>query len=136
MGHFGIAYIAQNDQQPPNVYKIGGSSRDVVERMQELSNETAAYGTFEAKAGFPVTDLERAESLCQFQLDEYRDEKKIFKAPYNEILEVVRGICEDFRPQPNVEKPRVTTLELEAVRKPKPKYVHPKQTREDHDNRP
>ena len=105
MGHYGIVYIARNDQYPPNVYKIGGSSRNVDERMQELSNETAAYGTFEAKASFPVTDWERVESLCHNQLDEYRDEKEFFKAPYNELLEVVRGICEDFQPKPNVEQP-------------------------------
>ena len=69
MGHYGIVYIARNDKHPPNVYKIGGSSRDVDERMRELSNETATYGTFEAKASFPVTDWERAESLCHYQLD-------------------------------------------------------------------
>ena len=69
MGHYGIVYIARNDQHPPNVYKFGGSSRDVDERMRELSNETTAYGTFEAKASFPVTDWERAESLCHYQLD-------------------------------------------------------------------
>ena len=128
MGHYGIMYIARNDQHPPNVYKIGGSSRDVDERMRELSNETATYGTFEAKASFPVTDWERVESLCHNQLDEYRDEKEFFKAPYNELLEVVRGICEDFRPKPNVEQPRVTSLELEAAKKPRPQHVPPEQT--------
>ena len=87
MGHYGIVYIARNDQHPSNVYKIGGSSRDVDERMQELSNENAAYGTFESKATFPVTDWHRAETLSHDQLDKYRDDKEFFKAPHNELLE-------------------------------------------------
>ena len=105
MGHYGIVYIAGNDQHPSNVYKIGGSSRDVDERMRELSNETATYGTFEAKATFPVTDWEAAEASCHNQLYEYQDDKEFFKAPYNELLDVVRNVCDDYQPEQNVEQP-------------------------------
>ena len=105
MGHYGIVYIARNDQHPPNVYKIGGASRDVDERMIELSRETATYGTFEAKAFFPVTDWERAEASCHNQLYEYRDDKEFFKASYNELLDVVRNVCEDYQPEAYADKP-------------------------------
>ncbi len=105
MGHYGIVYIARNDQHPPNVYKIGGSSRDVDERMRELSNETATYGTFEAKAYFPVTDWEAAEASCHYELDEYRDGKEFFKAPYNELMEAVRSVCEEYQPEAHADKP-------------------------------
>jgi hypothetical protein len=68
--------------------------------MQELVNETATLGTFEAKAFFPVTDWERAESLCHNQLDEYRvDKKEFFKAPLNELKKVVRNVCDDYQPE-------------------------------------
>jgi len=106
MGHYGIVYIARNDQHPPNVYKIGASNRNVEERMRELSNETATYGTFEAKASFPVTDWEAAEKKCHNQLSKYRAGKKeFFKAPYNELLEVVRNVCDVYQPKRNVEQP-------------------------------
>ena len=105
MGHYGIVYIARNDKHPPNVYKVGGSSRDVDERMRELSNETATYGTFVSKASFPVTDWEAAESSWHRQLNEYRDDKEFFKAPYNELVEVVRNVCDDYQPERNVEQP-------------------------------
>ena len=105
MGHYGIVYIARNDQHPPNVYKIGGSSRDVDERMRELSNKTATYGTFEAKAFFPVTDWEAAEASCHNLLDEYRDDKEFFKAPYNELVDVVRNVCDGYQPEAHADEP-------------------------------
>ena len=105
MGHYGIVYIARNDQHPPNVYKIGGSSRDVDERMRELSNETATYGTFEAKAFFPVTDWERAEAECHRQLYENREDKEFFKAPYNELVDVVRNVCDGYQPEAHADEP-------------------------------
>ncbi len=67
--------------------------------MRELSNETATYGTFVPKATFPVTDWERAESLCHNQLNEYRDDKEFFKAPFNELEKVVRNVCDDYQPE-------------------------------------
>ena len=128
MGHYGIVYIARNDQHPPNVYKIGGSSRDVDERMRELSNETATYGTFEAKAFFPVTDWEQAEASCHYQLDEYRDDKEFFVASYNELLEMVRSVCEDYQPEAHADKPtdgmaKALFLEPASLARPDPQHV-------------
>ena len=50
MGHYGIVYIARNDKHPENVYKIGGTSRNVAERMSELNRETGTFGRFQPKA--------------------------------------------------------------------------------------
>ena len=132
MGHYGIVYIARNDQHPPNVYKIGATNRNVEERMRELSNETGTYGTFEAKATFPVTDWEAAESKCHRQLNKYREDKEFFKAPYNELLEVVRNVCDDFQPKPKVEQPtdgmsKALFLEPAPLARPEPPYVPPEQ---------
>ena len=72
--------------------------------MRELSNETTTYGTFVLKATFPVTDWEAAEASCHNQLYEYRDDKEFFKAPYNELVVVVRNVCDDYQPKRNVEQ--------------------------------
>jgi len=101
--------------------------------MRELSNETATYGTFEAKAYFPVTDWEAAEASCHYELDEYRDDKEFFKAPYNELVEAVRSVCEEYQPEAHADKPtdgmsKALFLEPAPPARPDPQYVPPEQT--------
>lgn len=108
MGHYGIVYIARNDKHPENVYKIGGSARDVNARMAELNRETATFGKFKPKAFFPVTDWEQAEAKCHRSLSEFREDKKeFFTAPYEQLLKTVRGICEEYTPKVYAQEPEV-----------------------------
>ena len=76
--------------------------------MKVLRNESATCGTFEAKAIFPITGWGRAKASCYFQLDEYREDKEFFKAPYNELLEVVRRVCEGYQPEAPVSYTHLT----------------------------
>jgi endogenous inhibitor of DNA gyrase (YacG/DUF329 family) len=110
MGHYGIVYIARNDKHPENVYKIGGSARDVNARMAELNRETATFGKFKSKAFFPVTDWEQAEAKCHRSLSEFREDKKeFFTAPYDQLLKTVRGICEEYTPEVYAQEPEENT---------------------------
>ena len=109
MGHYGIVYIARNDKHPQNVYKIGGSARNVDERMAELSNETATIGTFKSKAFFPVADWEAAEAKCHQKLAAFRmhAKKEFFEGPYDQILPWVQSICEIYKPEGYADDPEI-----------------------------
>ena len=118
MGHYGIVYITSNDKHHENVYKIGGTSRNVAERMSELNRETGTFGRFQPKAFFPVNDWEQAEAACHLKLAQYREDKEFFIAPYDELVTIVRGICEQYPPRayaPETVNSRLAGMETELT---------------------
>ena len=118
MGHYGIVYITSNDKHHENVYKIGGTSRNVAERMSELNRETVTFGRFQPKAFFPVNDWEKAEAACHLKLAQYREDKEFFIAPYDELVTIVRGICEQYQPSayaPETVNSRLAGMETELT---------------------
>jgi len=102
MAHYGIVYIIRNNTHPPNVYKVGMTTRSVKERIDELNRETSNVGRFEALAQFPVSNMEAAEAECHRDLGAYNLEKEFFKGPLPEIIEIVKAVARKYVPKEQV----------------------------------
>ena len=95
MDHYGIVYVARNDRHPPNVYKVGGTSRQVEDRLKELNRETSNLGEFRPKIIWPVNDWEGAEKLCHEALETYRFEKEYFQLHLKALWQKMNKVCSD-----------------------------------------
>jgi hypothetical protein len=94
MGHYGIVYVIRNDKHPPNVFKVGGSGRDIENRLKELSGETSNVGEFIPKLIWPVNNFEEAEKLCHEALKPHlyepeKPRKEFYQLPLKELWGII-----------------------------------------------
>ena len=101
----GIIYIARNDSNPTDHYKIGKSDRaDPCYRMRELTSDTTNYqGEFLSKGYVLVSEVDECERLVHRILDNVRinDRREFFEINLSEAIKVIRqtlrsNIIEDF----------------------------------------
>ena len=101
----GIIYIARNDSNPTDHYKIGKSDRaDPSYRMRELTSDTTNYqGEFLSKGYVLVSEVDECERLVHQILDDVRinDRREFFEIILSEAIKVIRqtlrsNIIEDF----------------------------------------
>jgi len=101
----GIIYIARNDSNPTDHYKIGKSDRaDPSYRMRELTSDTTNYqGEFLSKGYVLVSEVDECERLVHQTLDDVRinDRREFFEINLSEAIKVIRqtlrsNIIEDF----------------------------------------
>lgn len=101
----GIIYIARNDSNPTDHYKIGKSDRaDPSYRMRELTSDTTNYqGEFLSKGYVLVSEVNECERLVHQILDDVRinDRREFFEINLSEAIKVIRqtlssNIIEDF----------------------------------------
>ena len=101
----GIIYIARNDSNPTDHYKIGKSDRaDPSYRMRELTSDTTNYqGEFLSKGYVLVSEVDECERLVHRILDDVRinDRREFFEINLSEAIKVIRqtlrsNIIEDF----------------------------------------
>lgn len=101
----GIIYIARNDSNPTDHYKIGKSDRaDPSYRMRELTSDTTNYqGEFLSKGYVLVSEVDECERLVHQILDDVRinDRREFFEINLSEAIKVIRqtlrsNIIEDF----------------------------------------
>ena len=102
MPHYGLVYIIRNNEHPPNVYKVGMTTRSVEERIAELNAETSNIGKFETLAQFPVNKVEAAEAECHRKLRSYKYEKEFFKGELSELIEIVRTVASKYAPNEKI----------------------------------
>ncbi len=72
---YGAIYIAHNDRDGQNIFKVGKTTRDVHERMKELTAETSNIGEYIAVGYFIVSDVDQAEKTAHERLKQYRIQK-------------------------------------------------------------
>ena len=101
----GIIYIARNDSNPTDHYKIGKSDRaDPSYRMRELTSDTTNYqGEFLSKGYVLVSEVDECERLVHQILDDERinDRREFFEINLSKAIKVIRqtlrsNIIEDF----------------------------------------
>ncbi len=71
----GYIYILKN-YYIPNVYKIGYTKRDTVERAKEISRDTGVPGDWEVAREWPVINAYETEQYIFLEFEEYRIQKK------------------------------------------------------------
>ena len=95
----GIIYIARNNSNPENHYKIGKSSRlDPSYRMRELSSETTNYEEeFVSLGHVIVSDVDECEIAVHNNLSSKRinPRREFFNIEINEAIQSIRLILKD-----------------------------------------
>jgi hypothetical protein len=95
----GIIYIARNNSNPENHYKIGKSSRiDPSYRMNELSSETTNYqDQFISLGHVIVSDVDECERAVHNSLSNKRinQRREFFNIEINEAIQAIRLILKD-----------------------------------------
>jgi hypothetical protein len=95
MSTYGLIYIARNETDAPNVYKVGKTNRSIEERMDELSGATSNLGKYEAVGYVIVTDIDSAEREIHQRLHYGRVQKnrEFFESELSHIVTVIRDVC-------------------------------------------
>lgn len=70
--NYGAIYVAHNDRDGDNIFKVGKTVRAVSHRMRELTSATSNIGEYKAIAFFVVDDVDGAERACHRRLQKYR----------------------------------------------------------------
>ena len=95
----GIIYIARNNTNPPNHYKIGKSDRaDPIQRMRELTSDTTNYrGEFFSEGYVLVSEVDECERLVHETLNYTRinDRREFFDINLGEAIKVIRQTLKD-----------------------------------------
>ncbi len=95
----GIIYIARNNSNPPNHYKIGKSDRaDPTLRMRELTSDTTNYqGEFYSKGYVLVSEVDECERLVHETLSYARinDRREFFNINLDEATKIIRQTLKD-----------------------------------------
>lgn len=101
----GIIYIARNNSNPSNHYKIGKSDRaDPALRMRELTSDTTNYqGEFYSKGYVLVSEVDECERLVHETLNYARinNRREFFDINLDEAIKIIRqtlgdNIIQDF----------------------------------------
>ena len=91
----GIIYIARNNSNPENHYKIGKSYKaDPTDRMRELTSETTNYeGEYQAAGYVLVSDVDNCERIIHKSLSGYRihQRREFFNIYLNEAIKFIRS---------------------------------------------
>lgn len=86
----GYIYILKN-YYIPNVYKVGYTTRDAVERAKEISRATGVPGNWEVAREWPVMDAYQTEQYIFLEFEEYRIQKKeLFNFIGTSLEEVIK----------------------------------------------
>lgn len=95
----GIIYIARNNNNPTNHYKIGKSDRaDPAQRMRELNSDTTNYqGEFFSKGYILVSEVDECERLIHETLSYARinDRREFFDINLDEAIKIIRQTLKD-----------------------------------------
>ena len=95
----GIIYIARNNSNPENHYKIGKSYKaDPIHRMRELTSETTNYeGEYQATGYVLVSDVDNCERIIHKSLSSNRihQRREFFNIHLNEAIKSIRSILKD-----------------------------------------
>jgi uncharacterized protein (UPF0335 family) len=85
-----VIYILKN-YYIPNVYKVGYTTRDAVERAKEISRATGVPGDWEVAREWPVMDAYQTEQYIFLEFEEYRIQKKeLFNFIGTSLEEVIK----------------------------------------------
>lgn len=116
----GIIYIARNNNNPTNHYKIGKSDRaDPAQRMRELNSDTTNYqGEFFSEGYILVSEVDECERLIHETLSYARinDRREFFDINLDEAIKIIRQTLKDniiqdfFRDQIN----EIDDIELQS----------------------
>ena len=115
----GIIYIARNNSNPSNHYKIGKSDRvDPAHRMRELTAETTNYdGEFISQGYVVVSDVDECERLVHQNLSNERinQRREFFNISLDKAIKAIRitlrnNIINDYLPDINTQN--LVSLEL------------------------
>lgn len=86
----GFIYILKN-HYIPNVYKVGYTKRDAIERAKEISRGTGVPGDWEVAREWPVVDAYETEQYIFLEFEGYRIQKKeLFNFTGTSLEEVIR----------------------------------------------
>ena len=95
----GIIYIARNNSNPSNHYKIGKSDRaDPALRMRELTSDTTNYqGEFYSKGYVLVSEVDECERLVHETLNYARinNRREFFDINLDEAIKIIRQTLKD-----------------------------------------
>jgi len=96
MADIGYIYILRNPSHEENVFKVGMTTRNVEERVNELNRETSNPRKFETVAFFPVRDTKAAEMKCHQALKQFQYGKEFFRCEVPFLIETVEKISSAF----------------------------------------
>lgn len=95
----GIIYIARNEENPKNRYKVGKSDRvDPTHRMKELTDETSNIGEFKCEGYVVVDQVDECEKVIHSILNDYRTvpNREFFDCPIDLIKNKIQENLKDF----------------------------------------
>lgn len=95
----GIIYIARNEENPKNRYKVGKSDRvDPTHRMKELTDETSNIGEFKCEGYVVVDQVNECEKVIHSILNDYRTvpNREFFDCPIDLIKNKIQENLKDF----------------------------------------
>ena len=95
----GIIYIARNEENPKDRYKIGKSDRiDPSHRMKELTDETSNIGEFKCEGHVVVDQVDECEKIIHSVLNDYRtvQNREFFDCSLDLIKNKIQENLKDF----------------------------------------
>lgn len=99
----GIVYVMRSPAHEIDLYKIGLTTRDAVNRAQELGGSTAVPLPFGVLATWPVRDCKTIEKRIHQTLAPYRVSKRreFFRVSLAKIISAVDGIIRQYDAEQN-----------------------------------
>ena len=90
----GFIYILSNDSLKDNLFKIGKTSKETIERSKQLSSSTSIPENFKIEAEFEFSDINWAEREIHDKLSEFRynRKKEFFKCDFNIAKQIILEI--------------------------------------------
>lgn len=95
----GIIYIARNEQNPKDRYKVGKSDRvNPNHRMKELTDETSNIGEFKCLGHVLVDHVDECEKIIHSALNKYRTvpNREFFDCPLDLIKDSIEVNLESY----------------------------------------
>ena len=89
---YGIVYILKNNKEHRNIFKIGKTSRNINERISELTSSTSNLGKFVDCGHVVVSNIDEVEKRVHIELNDYRvqSNREFFECPINLINEIIK----------------------------------------------
>jgi len=115
----GYVYILTNPSYPPNLLKIGMTTRRASDRAREMFEGATGVPTrFKVVFEHPVSNCALAEQLVHSRLAHYRqiEYREFFEVELNEAIKVLRDACaeierthsQNVRPMPDTRRATIT----------------------------
>lgn len=95
---YGLIYIARNNCDPINTYKVGKTSKKIELRMKQLTRDTSNLGEYESVGSIVVSEISKVEKETHNRLSRYRiqSNREFFKCDLSTIVRTLRSVAIEY----------------------------------------